>query len=134
MAIKKEIIYFLDIILRKKPLYYKILEIDERISKNGKIIKKLDCNKVHALLKKNFKLGMRSLSITLINSFRFPKHEKKIKSIAEKIGYKYISCSYDVCPIINYTSRGYTTTADNYLNPVIKKFTNKISNYLNLVI
>jgi len=63
--------------LRNEPLYYKILEIDERISKNGKIIKKLDCNKVHALLKKNFKLGMRSLSITLINSFRFPKHEKK---------------------------------------------------------
>ena len=28
---------------------------------------------------------------------------------------------------INYTSRGYTTTADNYLNPIIKKFSNKIS-------
>ena len=76
---------------------------------------------------KNFKLGIQSLSITLINSFKFPKHEKTIKKIAEKIGYKYISCSYDICPMINYTSRGYTTTADNYLAPVIKNFTGKIS-------
>ncbi|MBV68933.1 MAG: 5-oxoprolinase [Pelagibacterales bacterium] len=113
--------------LRNKPLYYKIEEIDERISKNGKIIKKLDYNEVYYLLKKNFTKGIQSLSITLINSFKFPKHEKTIKKIAEDIGYKYISCSYDICPMINYTSRGYTTTADNYLTPVIKNFTSKIS-------
>ena len=63
----------------------------------------------------------------MINSFKFPKHEIIIKSLAEKIGYKYISCSHEICPLINYTSRGYTTTADNYLNPIIKKFSNKIS-------
>ncbi len=113
--------------IRNKPLYHKIEEIDERISKNGKVIKKLNYFKVKNLLKRNFALGIRAISITLINSFKFPKHEKIIHSIATEIGYKYISCSYNVCPMINYTSRGYTTTADNYLNPVIKKFTNKIS-------
>ena len=40
--------------LRNKPLYYKIEEIDERISKNGKTIKKLDYNSVYTLLKKKF--------------------------------------------------------------------------------
>ena len=74
--------------LRNKPLYYKIEEIDERISKNGKTIKKLDYNSVYTLLKKNFLSGISALSITLINSFKFPKHEKIIKKIAEKIGYK----------------------------------------------
>ena len=47
----------------------------------------------------------------LINGFKFARHEKIIKSIAEEIGYKYISCSYDICPMLNYTSRGYTTSA-----------------------
>ena len=117
--------------LRNKPLYYKIEEIEERISKNGNIIKQLDHNAVQTLLKNNFKLGIRAVSITLINSFKFPKHEKIIRSIAEKIGYEYISCSYDVCPIINYTTRGYTTTVDNYLTPIIKQFTNKISELFN---
>ena len=70
----------------------------------------------------------------MINSFKFPKHEILIKSLAEKIGYKYISCSHEICPLINYTIRGYTTTADNYLNPVIKKFTNKVSNLFKGVI
>ncbi len=112
---------------RYKPIYHKIIEIDERVSKSGKIIKKLDNNDVEKQLKKNFKLGINALSITLINSFKFSKHEKIIKDIAKKIGYKHISCSSDICPMINYTTRGYTTAADNYLNPIIKKFTNKIS-------
>ena len=38
--------------LRNKPLYYKIEEIDERISKNGKTIKKLDYNVYILWLKK----------------------------------------------------------------------------------
>ena len=120
--------------VRHKPLYHSIEEIDERISSSGKVIKKIDYNKLENLLKKKFRLGIRAISITLINSFKFPKHEIVIKSLAEKIGYKYISCSHEICPLINYTSRGYTTTADNYLNPIIKKFSDKISYFLKIVI
>ena len=113
---------------REKPLYHKVIEIDERISKGGRTLKKLDYKKIYYLLKKNYNLGINSISITLINSFKFPRHEIAIKSIAKKIGYKYISCSSDVSPMINFTTRGYTTLADNYLNPIIENFTKKISN------
>ena len=40
--------------LRKKPLYYKIAEIDERISKNGEIIHKLEPDKVKKFLQNIF--------------------------------------------------------------------------------
>ena len=33
--------------------------------------------------------------------------------------------------LINYTTRGYTTTADNYLNPIIKNFLIKFLIYFN---
>ena len=35
--------------------------------------------------------------------------------------------SSEVSPTINFTLRGYTTLADNYLNPVISNFTQNIS-------
>ena len=57
--------------------------------------------KFNNMLRKNFKLGIKALSIVLI-SFKFPKHELKIKSLAEKIGFKFISCSSEVSPMINY--------------------------------
>ncbi len=113
---------------RKEPLYLKVVEIDERISKGGRTLKKLDYKKVHYQLKKNYNLGINSISIALINSFKYPRHEIAIKSIAKKIGYKFISYSSDVSPMINFTARGYTTLADNYLNPIIENFTKKISN------
>ena len=73
------------------------------------------------MLKKNYNLGIRAISIVLINSFKHPSHELKIKSLAKKIGYKFVSCSSEVSPTINFTLRGYTTLVDNYLNPRIEE-------------
>ena len=115
--------------IRKPSLYFKVEEIDERISKNGKVLRKINYENSYSILKKNYDLGINSISIILINSFRYPKHELDIKAIAEKIGYKYISCSSEVSPTINYTARGYTTLADNYLNPSIENFTSKVSKF-----
>ena len=80
---------FLGIIQDKDPLYFKIIEIDERISKTGKVLKELNYKKINNMLRKNYKLGIKAISIVLINSFKFPSHELKIKSLAKKIGYKY---------------------------------------------
>ena len=117
--------------LRKKNIYNHVLELEERISVNGKILIKLDEEKTFKVLKKFFIKGINSVSIILINSFNFPKHEILIRSIAKEIGFKNISCSYDVCPIINYTSRGYTTLVDAYLNPIIKNYVKSIEKNLN---
>ena len=56
---------------RDKPLYFKIEEIDERVSKNGKIIKKIDYYKVKEMLERNYKSGINALTISLINGFKF---------------------------------------------------------------
>ena len=50
--------------IRYKPLYHSIEEIDERISNSGKVIKKIDYNKLEKLLKK---LQIRDKSF--INNF-----------------------------------------------------------------
>ena len=116
---------------RKDPLYFKVAEIDERISKTGKVLKELNYKKINIMLKKNYNLGIKAISIVLINSFKHPSHELKIKSLAKKVGYKFVSCSSEVSPTINFTLRGYTTLADNYLNPRIEEFTNEISKNFN---
>ena len=116
---------------RPSPLYSKVIEIDERISKTGKTIIDINYEKTYSLLEKNYNSGYETLSIVLINSFKFPRHEKIVKSIAKKIGYGFISSSFEVCPMINFTSRGFTTLADNYLNPIVKKFTDNVHGSFN---
>ena len=116
--------------IRKKSIYSHILEIDERTSSKGRIKNTLDEKIIFNSLKKHFSKGYKSIAIILINSFINPKHEKIIKKIAFKIGFKNISCSHEVSPTINFTSRGFTTLVDAYLNPIIQKYIKELENKL----
>ena len=78
-------------------------------------------------LTKLYKSGINSLSIVLINGFKYPKHEILIWNLAKKIGFDFISCSHIVSPTINFTSRGFTTLTDSYLNPIIHNFIKDIN-------
>ena len=116
--------------IRKKNIYSSILEVEERITSKGKIISHLNEKKVFNALKKYFSTGIKSISITLINGFLYSHHEKKIKDIAYRIGFQNISCSYEVSPTINFTSRGFTTLVDAYLNPIIQTYVKKLEKKL----
>ncbi len=116
--------------IRKKNIYSSILEVEERITSKGKVIVNLNEKKIFRSLKKFFTNGIKSIAITLINSFLYPDHEKKIKEIAEKIGFENISCSSEVSPTINFTSRGFTTLVDAYLNPIIQTYIKKLEKNL----
>ena len=116
--------------IRKKNIYSSILEVEERITSKGKIITHLNEKKVFNALKKYFSTGIKSISITLINGFLYSHHEKKIKDIASRIGFQNISCSYEVSPTINFTSRGFTTLVDAYLNPIIQNYVKRLEKKL----
>ncbi|KAF2023985.1 hypothetical protein EK21DRAFT_104979 [Setomelanomma holmii] len=68
--------------------------------------------------------GVRSLAITLINSYTFPNHELQIEDIAKDIGFTQISVSSQIFPMIRAISRGYSATADAYLTPLTRDYIN----------
>tara|TARA_A100001011_G_scaffold268143_1_gene277266 strand:+ start:12735 stop:13526 length:792 start_codon:yes stop_codon:yes gene_type:complete len=108
--------------IRKKNIYSHILEIEERTTSKGQIKNVLNEKVLFNSLKNYFAKGIKSIAIILINGFLNPKHEKIVKKIALQIGYENISCSHEVSPTINFTSRGFTTLVDAYLNPIIQKY------------
>jgi 5-oxoprolinase (ATP-hydrolysing) len=69
-----------------------------------------------------FDKGVRSLAITLINSYTFPNHELQIADIAKDIGFTQISVSSQIFPMIRAISRGYSATADAYLTPLTRDY------------
>ncbi|XP_048473496.1 5-oxoprolinase [Rhincodon typus] len=58
---------------------------------------------------------------------RWPNHEKQIGDLAKRLGFKHISLSSEVMPMIRAVPRGYTACADAYLTPCIKKYLNGFS-------
>lgn len=140
-----------DIAIRKpEVLYQKVVEIDERVTLEDytehpkkfrtedvstdndlviglsgeviRIIKRPELSAIEGKLRKLYEEGFRSIAVCLVHSYTFPDHEKLIGEIAQKIGFKHISLSSQLMPMIKLVPRATSATADAYLTPEIKKY------------
>ena len=111
-------------------LYSDIVEIDERVDCNGNIIKELDKNSSKIQFKKAFDEGYRSIAIVLLHGYRFHEHENQLKQIAEGVGFKQISVSHNVSPLIKIVYRGDTTVVDAYLSPILRRYVSQVQREL----
>ena len=65
--------------------------------------------------------GITSLAVCLKHSFLFPEHEELVGQLAKGMGFKQISLSSQVMPMVKMVPRGYTAAADAYLTPHIMR-------------
>ncbi|RQM09048.1 hypothetical protein DD237_007010 [Peronospora effusa] len=121
-------------------LYDSVIEVDERLQliSNEKdrlptdekgisgdyirVIKDLDVEDLTKKLQTARDDGVKSVAIVLLHSYTFPRHEEKVRDIAVKLGFSQVSLSSKVMPMVKAVPRGFTTCADAYLTPVIKKY------------
>ena len=114
-------------------LYSKIVEIEERVDVNGKILTKLNTLKAEQLLKNAFDEGYKSIAIVLLHGYRYQEHEKQLSLIAKNIGFKQISVSHKVSPLMKIIPRGDTTVVDAYLSPILRRYVVQVKNALGSV-
>ena len=65
--------------------------------------------------------GITSIAVVLKHSFLFPEHEEEVGKVAKQMGFKQISLSSEVMPMVKMVPRGYTAAADAYLTPHIMR-------------
>lgn len=103
-------------------LFSSVLEVEERVDANGKILRPLNHQKTESDLRAAFSEGFRSIAIVFMHGYRFTDHEMEAAEIARSIGFTQISCSHQVSPLMKFIGRGDTTVADAYLTPVLKEY------------
>jgi len=117
----REDIFALDI-KKPKPLYKRVVEIDERVyPKDGgfEVLKELNKKEIEPHLK-----DIDSLAVLFLHSYGYDLHEKEIKKIAK--GIKNISLSSEVSVSSKAVERGDTAVVDAYLTPILKKYIKNI--------
>jgi len=99
------------------------VEADERIGADGTIVRKLNERQIRAALKTLAKKGVEAITVSLINSFANPVHERAIARIARQVlpGLP-ISLSSDVVPEMQEYERTVTTVADAYVKPRVGSY------------
>ena len=124
-------------------LYEEIVEVDESVfldrkdclidkSKWRKVIgtteehlfveRELDEHTLIEDLKRLRNLGIDSLAVALMHSYTFREHEERVEEIAKELGFRHVSLSSKIMPMVRLVPRGFTACVDGYLTPCIKQY------------
>nr|WP_321464506.1 hydantoinase B/oxoprolinase family protein [uncultured Desulfobulbus sp.] len=111
-------------------LYTQVVEIDERLDAQGTVVRPLDEARARVDLERAYESGLRSIAIVLMHAYRFPGHETRIAALAREIGFRQISVSHEVSPLIKLIARGDTTVVDAYLSPILRRYVDRVAGQL----
>lgn len=122
-------------------LYEEIVEIDERVElvldeenvsdssvSKGisghlvRVVKPLNEEALKPLLKGLLDKGISCLAVVLMHSYTYPNHEASVEKLAMSMGFKQVSLSSALTPMVRAVPRGFTACVDAYLTPVIKEY------------
>lgn len=120
-----------DLDIRKpEPLFESVVEIDERIDAEGRILMSPDENAIRRDLIALRASGVESIAICLLHAFASGEHERLVERVAREVGFTEISTSSRLSPLIRIVSRGDTTVMDAYLNPILRDYVGRIREQL----
>ena len=111
-------------------LYERVVEIDERVDAQGRVLTPLDEEAARATLQDAFAAGIRAVAIVFMHGYRFTKHERRVAEIARAIGFTQISTSNGTSPLMKLVSRGDTTVVDAYLSPILRRYVDSVADEL----
>ncbi|CAM8970857.1 unnamed protein product [Rhodiola kirilowii] len=125
-------------------LYEEVVEVDERVelvieggvdgsSSTGlvvkgvsgeliRVVKPLDEEGLKPLLRDLLDKGISCIAVVLMHSYTYPQHEESVKNLALSMGFRHVSLSSVLTPMVRAVPRGLTASVDAYLTPVIKEY------------
>jgi 5-oxoprolinase (ATP-hydrolysing) len=114
-------------IVKPEMLYTEVLEIDERVRADGTVEKAPDLPALRGALSAAHGRGIDALAIVLLHSYRYPEHERQVAALARDIGFRQVSVSHEISPLVKLVGRGDTTVVDAYLSPIIRGYVARVA-------
>lgn len=112
------------------PLYERVIELDERVTVDGTVLRAPDLDRLSDALRQAYRDGVRALAIVCLHSHWHPAHEQAVGTLAERIGFTWVSLSSEVSPLMKLVPRGDTAVVDAYLSPVLRSHIAEVSRQL----
>src|SRR5687767_3020043 len=78
-------------IILPEALYEEVVEIDERVTADGEVLRPLDVEAARSSLISAFKGGYRAIAIVLMHGWRWTAHEAALAALAAEVGFTQVS-------------------------------------------
>ncbi len=119
-------LFALDIVLPEM-LYERVIEVDERMSADGRTLIDLDLDRATAQLAEARADGYDSVAVSFVHGYRHTKHEELVGRAARELGFAQVSVGHEVSPLMKLVARGDTTVVDAYLSPVLRRYVDRVA-------
>ncbi|MEO6794758.1 MAG: hydantoinase B/oxoprolinase family protein [Mycobacterium sp.] len=117
-------------IVLPEQLYECTVEVDERVTADGTVLRAPDLETLEQQLRAAHAEGIRAVAVVCLHSYRNPAHEQAIGALAQQVGFTQISLSCEVSPLPKLVPRGDTAVVDAYLSPVLRRYVAQVAGQL----
>jgi len=121
---------FVRAIVLPELLYERVIEVDERVTAQGEVLKAADFAAAERDLRAAHAAGIRAVAVVFMHGYRFPAHERAVAELCRTIGFTQVSVSHEVSPLMKLVGRGDTTVVDAYLSPILRRYVDRVAGEL----
>lgn len=117
-------------IIKPEQLYSRVIEINERVTAQGDTLVMPDLEEIETGLASARDEGFEAVAIVFMHSWNYAKHEEIAANAAYRLGFKQVSVSSHVSPLVKLVGRGDTTVVDAYLSPILRRYVDQVAGEL----
>lgn len=111
---------------KPQPLYQVVVEVEERLASNGSVLVPLEVEGLRERIGDLHRAGIRSAAVALMHSYRNPEHEEAVGELLREAGFRHVSLSSRLAPLIKLLPRAETAVVDAYLSPILEGYLNRV--------
>ena len=119
-------------IILPEQLYERVIEVEERVRTDGVVEKEMDLASIRPAIEDAKRDGIDAVAVVFMHSWKFPAHEIAAGALCRQIGFRQLSVSHEVSPLIKLVGRGDTTVVDAYLSPILARYVRQVADELGM--
>jgi 5-oxoprolinase (ATP-hydrolysing) len=108
-------------IIKPRPLYACTVEVDERLTAQGTVLRPLNEAQLRESARRLVIEGHTVAAVAFMHSYLNPVHELRVAEILMEEGFEVVRTSASLAPLIRLLPRAQTTVVDAYLSPIISE-------------
>jgi 5-oxoprolinase (ATP-hydrolysing) len=109
-------------IIKPDMLFERVVEVSERVRADGTVEMAPDLEAVRGDLERARTDGIEGVAIVFMHSYHYPEHERLAAALARGMGFRQVSVSHEVSPLIKLVGRGDTNMVDAYLSLILRRY------------
>ena len=103
------------------PLYQQVVEVAGRHAVTGELLESFREDDVRRAFAAARAAGIEAVAIVLIHAYAHPELERRLRALAEEVGFPYVTTSHEIASEMGLLARGETTAVDAYLTPLLQE-------------